>query len=242
MGRRIALLGTALLIAAVGTLLVYLYVERADDRALADQRPVEVLVAARQIPAGTKAGYAFNKDWFVAQAIPATAVAPNALSSVAEIEDQLTRTSIYPGQQIIEAMFSENAVAPVPFDLTGKRTAVAFQFNDPAQVAGFVQPGSHVMVFLTSDVEGTTRTRLLLPKAQVVAVGQTVQSAENGDENARGSKSSGGQQALLTLALTQKEAQKMILADSEGELYLGLLGEGDQGTPDKGVDGRSLFD
>ena len=53
MGRRLALLLTAVIIAAAGTTLVFLYVKHADDRALADQSPIRVLVATETIPAGT---------------------------------------------------------------------------------------------------------------------------------------------------------------------------------------------
>jgi pilus assembly protein CpaB len=244
-GRRVVLLGTALLIAAVGTLLVYLYVNRADDRALARQRPVEILVAARQVPAGTKAGDAFDQGWFVPRALPATALVPKALSSVAEIRDRLTRTAIYPGQQIVEPLFGETVSAPLPFALPEDRSAVSFQFNDPARVAGFVQPGSHVMVFLTSDLEGQSKTRLLLPDVQVVAVGQTAQGDTAAARRAAGAQprgaGGGGSQALLTLALTQDEAQRMIFAAASGDLYLGLLREGSHGTPDKGIDKKSLF-
>ena len=45
MGRRLALLIAAVLAAALGTSLVYAYVNKADDRAIAGQRPVNVLVA-----------------------------------------------------------------------------------------------------------------------------------------------------------------------------------------------------
>jgi pilus assembly protein CpaB len=240
--RRVSLLGTALLIAAVGTLLVYLYVQRADDRALATQEPMEVLVASRLVPAGTKAGDAYNSGVFVLRTIPASALAPGALSSVAEIKDRFTRAPIYPGQQIVEAQFGETATAPVPFDLPTGRSAVSFEFDDPARVAGFVQPGSRVMVFVTTDLDGKNKTRLLLPDVQVIAVGQIAQSDASakratGDQG----RAAGTGGALLTLALTQKEAQKMIFATAEGDLYLALLPEGTYGEPDKGVDSRSLF-
>jgi pilus assembly protein CpaB len=243
-GRRVVLLGTALLIAVVGTLLVYFYAQRADDRALARQRPVEILVAARQVPAGTKAGDAFDNGWFVPRALPATAVVPKALSSVAEIRDQLTRTAIYPGQQIVEPLFGETVSAPLPFDLPEGRSAVSFQFGDSARVAGFVQPGSHVMIFLTSDIEGQTKTRLLLPDVQVIAVGQTAQGDAAAARKPGGQAGGGGGgsgPALLTLALTQSEAQRMIFASASGDLYLGLLPEGAHGVPGKGADKNSLF-
>src|SRR6266508_2954875 len=121
---------TAVLIAAVGTLLVYLYVQRADDRALAGQHPVEVLVAARTVEAGTSAGEAFNKQWLKPQTLPEQAVADGAVSSVVDISEQVARTRIYPGQQIVKPLFgAEAAAAPVPFTLPDKHIAMSFEFD-----------------------------------------------------------------------------------------------------------------
>ena len=39
MGRRVALLTAAIVIAAIGTTLVYLYAKQANDRAIADAEP-----------------------------------------------------------------------------------------------------------------------------------------------------------------------------------------------------------
>lgn len=242
MGRRVILLVTALLIAAVGTLLVYGYVQRADDRALATQKPVQVLVAKKLVAPGIKAGVALDNGMFVLQPVPSYAVVSGALSSVAEIRDRVTRTTIVPGQQIYPQLFSETASAPARFGLQKGYSAVAFQFTDPAQVAGFVQPGNHVMVFVTTDVQGTKKTRLILDDAPVLAVGGTT-TDDAARRQVSGNDEGGGQKhALLTLALTQRQAEQMIFADSEGDLYLGLLPEGGKGSrADEGVDGKSLF-
>ena len=53
MGRRTVLLIAALVVAALGTALVWMYANRADERAQADAAPVEVLVATSDIGAGT---------------------------------------------------------------------------------------------------------------------------------------------------------------------------------------------
>ena len=53
MGRRTILLIAAILVAALGTGLVWLYADQADDAAMADQQPVEVLVAKMDIASGT---------------------------------------------------------------------------------------------------------------------------------------------------------------------------------------------
>ena len=52
MGRRVALLVAAIVIAAIGTTLVYLYAKQADDRAQADAQPVRRARGARAHPSG----------------------------------------------------------------------------------------------------------------------------------------------------------------------------------------------
>ncbi len=53
MGRRAALLIAAIVIAAIGTTLVYLYAKQANDRAIAEAKPVKVLVATAPDPGWT---------------------------------------------------------------------------------------------------------------------------------------------------------------------------------------------
>ena len=55
MGRRTILLIAAVVVAAVGTGLIFAYVNGVNDRALADQSPQQVLVAKVTIPSGTTA-------------------------------------------------------------------------------------------------------------------------------------------------------------------------------------------
>ena len=56
MGRRTLLLIVALVIAAVGTVLIFSFVKNAENEALEGQEPVEVLVATQQVASSTTAG------------------------------------------------------------------------------------------------------------------------------------------------------------------------------------------
>jgi pilus assembly protein CpaB len=64
------------------------------------------------------------------------------------------------------------------------KMAISVQLTDPARVAGFVSPGAEVAVFINAEPEeidtqtgATTKlpdfTRLLLPRVQVIGVGDT---------------------------------------------------------------------
>ena len=81
MGRRVALLIAAIVIAAIGTTLVYLYAKQANDRAIADAKPVKVLVATALIPAGQTADQALAAGSLVGTGASRRSRSPRAPSA-----------------------------------------------------------------------------------------------------------------------------------------------------------------
>jgi len=110
-GRRLALLIAAVLVAALGTALVFAYVKKADDRAIADQQPVSVLVAKTAVAPGTRVIDAANAGAFERKEFPQAAVVPGALSSTDPVRDQVVLTTIFPGQQLLTGMFGATAAS-----------------------------------------------------------------------------------------------------------------------------------
>jgi pilus assembly protein CpaB len=91
--------------------------------------------------------------------------------------------------------------------------ALSVSFAGAASVNGFVVPGSDVAVFLTSK-DGT---QLLLPRVSVIGVGPRTlvpASGQNTSQTASG---------IVTFAVTEGQAQKLIYAQTAGTLYLSLL-------------------
>jgi pilus assembly protein CpaB len=246
MGRRTFLLIAALAVAAVGTTMVFLYVNGVNDRALADQQPVQILVATAPIAAGTSAAEAQSAGALEKRKLSRASVAPGALSDITPIADKVALAPIFVGEQIIEAKFGQpgnTSNLPIP---EGK-LAVSVQLADPARVAGFVSPGSEVAIFLT--IEGGSGsgpksevTRVLLPKVQVIATGattvvSTTTTAEGQTQTEELPK------ALLTLAVSQSEAQKVVYGSQHGQMYFGLLTEDSKvDKSDDGVTAENLFD
>ena len=241
MNRRIALLIAALIIAGLGTGLVYAYVKSADDRAIQAQAPVSVLVAKVPIAAGTKVLDAANAGSFEVQELPAETVTPGALSSVDALAESVAIAPIFPGQQILSAMFGTSATASTVTGLAlpPGMIAVSVQFGDPQRVAGFVLPGSDVVVFLSGAIgEIPDTTRVLIPRARVVAAGPTTVTPPADPTQANVELLP---QALLTLAMNQQDATKIIFASTRGTLYLGLLNGASKIAPNPGVNAGSLF-
>jgi pilus assembly protein CpaB len=244
-GRRFALLISAVLVAALGTGLVFLYVQKADDRAIADQKPVKVLIAKLAIPAGTRVLDAANAGSFETKSVPQLAVAPGALSTTEPISTMVALTTIFPGQQLLTGMFGATAASNSSIAIPPGQIAASFSFSDPQRVAGFVQPGSQVAVFAkyTDPVEtGPFKDGvvLMLPRVTVIAVGPTTITPPADPSQANPEALS---RALITFALTQRQAEKLIYATTAGggSLYLGLLTDKSVVKPSAGVTGRNAL-
>lgn len=229
MGRRSVLLVAALVVAALGTTMVFFYVNGVNDRALAKQRPVSVQVAKNLIQPGTSVAAAIRAGDFASKTISGADQVVGAMGELAPITGLAATTTIYPGDQITKEKFGvAEATSTVP--IPANTLAVSVALSDPAQDAGFVTPGSHIALFLTSPLgKNGGGTRVLLPDVEVLAVGDrtTVPAATNGTETSQVSK------RILTLAVDQVDYQRVVFARTSGELSLGLLGKGF--TPDKNL-------
>ena len=215
MARRTALLLTAVLVAALGAALVGLYVRSVDQDALAKQHPVEVLVAKKLIPAGTTGAAAASDGSVKLTAVPRDALADGGtvLRDITSVANEVALAPIYPGEQILAEKFGkpgDSSTLRIPDPGT---MAVSITLDDPNRVDGFVVPGSQVAVFLTAD----GGTRLLLPKATVIAIGGRTLVPSSGQVASKTASD------VVTFGVTEDQAQKLIYAESVGKLYLGLL-------------------
>jgi pilus assembly protein CpaB len=227
------------LIAAIGTALVFAYVKKADDRAIADQQPVTVLIAKTAIAPGTRVIDAATAGAFQTKELPQSAVAPGALSTVDPIKNQVALGTIFAGQQLLTGMFGATAAADSSIAIPPGQLAVSFSFGDPQRVAGFLQPGSNVVVFLSSALAGGKQsTRVLMPKVTILAIGPTTITPP---ANPAQANPEAQPRAMLTLAVTQAQAERLIFASTQGAMYLGLLNDKSQIRPGSGVTAQNVF-
>jgi pilus assembly protein CpaB len=222
MGRRTVLLIAAIVVAALGAALVWMYADRADERAQADAAPVQVLVATVDIGAGTSGAAISEAASAELRTLPAASVPPGALSDLTPVTDLVTLGPVFAGQVLLQQVFGSVQQSGGGLTLPEGTMGIAISLGDPERVAGFVKPGSEVALFTTAEGVGGVaeqQTTILLPKVLVAAVGPTViaQPAE-GSSNTEAIPT-----AIMTLALTQEEAQKVILASQTTSLYMGLL-------------------
>lgn len=243
MKRRFGLLLAALLVAVFGTSAIYAYVNRVEAKTIDAGSPVDVLVAAARIPAGTTGSVVAQNKLATLQAVPQKNVPPGALTDLAGVDDKQLSSDVYPGEVLLAARFTDRSEARTgALAIPDNKIAISAQFDDPERVAGFVVPGSEVAIFNTAGGGSGTndppaRTGVILPRVQVIAVGPSTLRSD-------GATGAGQQQtssAILTLALTQAEAEKLVLAQHTGDLYVGLLSEKSEVKTSPGVSAGHLY-
>ncbi len=233
MDRRRVLLVAAAVVAALGTVLVFLYVRGADSRAQERFETTEVLVATAQIERGERLADAATAGKLALQAVPRGQVLPGALVTTEGVDQQIALTAIYPGEQVVPQKLGETAVEETRLNIPEQGDmAMSINLTDPARVAGFVNPGSEVAIFINGSdpVTGQPFSRVLLTRVTVIAVGSTTPVTTTTTTDGQGGQ--GGQQVvealprtLITLSVSQVQMQRILLGQQQGELSFALLTE-----------------
>ncbi|GGK39083.1 hypothetical protein GCM10010124_34850 [Pilimelia terevasa] len=265
MKRRLLAVLAAFLLAAVGCLAVVAYVRGADARAVAGKQAVTVLVAAKRIPAGTTGAKLRAGDLTERVVVPAQTAPADALDAVPPALDALVLTAdLQPRQLVLRGAFGESTKSTGGLPLPAGKLAVSVELSAAERVAGFVRPGASIAVFSTfttragrgrvpsgetSVVSGAANvhaTRVLLPRVEVLAVGG--QGAPGAVAGANPAPTPGGKAdkgadtpLLVTVGVTQPEAERLIHATVTSTLYLALLDSATTVAPGTGVDTNTLY-
>ena len=251
MARRSVLLLVAVVVAALGTAMIIMYVQGIDARAAEGQERVEVLTAKEIIESGETVEEAQAAGKFAKSDVIREDMVDGALTDTSAINGQVATGTIYPGEQLISQKFGATAAADESLQIPEDKLAVSVELTDPARVAGFVEPGSEVAIFTSADPEvykpdGSTQklspyTRLLLPKVQVIGVGTTSVHTETTTDDEGQETTEEVPRTILTVAVDQEQSEKLIYAARNGDLSFALLSEKSKVTDGPGVTARDIM-
>jgi pilus assembly protein CpaB len=256
--RRILTLIVAIVLAVIGTTAVLIYVKQADQRALNGQKAVTELVATQQIPAGTTARTAMTNGWLAGQKFPASSVPSTAIGSITPDVAGLVFTSSLPaGQLLTRPILGVSVTSQTGFAVPKGMVAISIQMCVDKAVAGYIQAGSKVAIFntifkvpvqnsgcgslnITSKQLGF-KTRLVLNNVEVLAVGNAPASTSGGatstafSQNNNNNSTQGQTTELITVAVSQQDAERLINLATIYVPYMALLGNASGTTTDGSV-------
>jgi len=239
MDRRRILLTTATLVAALGIALVFLYARGADARAEERFATTPVLQVTAVIEAGEPIADAVAAGKVATAEIAEGARLPTAYTAAGALDQaSVALTTLYPGEQLIpEKLGDAAATGPQLLIPDTGELAISVNLTDPSRVAGFVTPGSEVGVFVTTP----SYTRVLLERVRVLGVGSTTPVSTTTTDEEGQQRVEQLPRTLITLSLTQKQAERVLFAQSVGELAFGLLTDESDVEPDGPTGAENLF-
>jgi pilus assembly protein CpaB len=134
---------------------------------------------------------------------------------------RVARTAVFKGEPIVPGRLAPEGTAPgLEVKITPGKRAFGLRINDVAGIAGMVQPNSRVdiMVIMDNDAQGKRVAKLFMSNMRVLAIGPVVQRADDGRPiNSH----------VATIEVTPDEAERLAIAQSQGQIALVLRGYGD---------------
>lgn len=219
-------------LAAAAVLLTMMYVRNVRADAEEGSSLVRVVVAARDIVAGTPGSEAVDDRLLKEREVPRRSVVPGAISNPAQVSGLVASDQIYAGEQVTTRRFAPLAEAGVVGQLSGTERALEVPGNQYQLLAGTLVDGDRIDVvasikYRVKDVDGTspgadlerTASRIVLRDLLVLqaAVAPDSDSGLGGESNVTGS---------VILAVTDSQAQKLFFVMKNGDWSLQLRPKG----------------
>lgn len=247
MTKRIIAIVAAVTLAAVGTLVLVLYVRSAEERALAGEETVDVLIVDTDVPLGTAAEALADRTRV--ERIPVKVQAAGAVADLDVLAGQVTTAPLVAGEQVIAGRFVEPAEL-VAVEIPDGLLEVTVSLTPDRVVGGVLEPGDTVAVFSSfedleeeleegtndaedaeSEVRSTDTTHLILHKVLVSnvqgergraagAAAPAATTAADGDEEEEQSAPSNN--LLVTLAVDAPSAERVVFTAEHGTMWLAL--------------------
>jgi pilus assembly protein CpaB len=245
MKRRLLAAVAALVLLAVGTVLVLAYVEGADARALAGVRTTQVLVADKVIPEGTPADELTGL--VRTDVLPQKAAVDGRVTDLDELAGLVATVELQPGEQLLLSRFGEAELGgtagtvAVPAGLQ----EVSVLLEPQRALGGRLTPGDTVGVVVSIEggkthfvVHHVLLTEIKGAPAPVdpATEGQTEAASDDGTGTASTGSSVPTQSLMITLAVTAAQAEAVVFGMEHGAVWLTLENE------DSDTGGTSVVD
>jgi Flp pilus assembly protein CpaB len=146
---RVRNLALPLGLAAAAAILIGIYVVSYRNSVTHGAGLVEVIVATRDIPAGTEGSTIAGGGYLKSQTIPRRAVVPGAVTTAGALTSKVTADQIYEGEQISLRQFVPMAQGGIFANFSGNQRLVIVPGNQYQLLAGTLKDGDRVDVIVT---------------------------------------------------------------------------------------------
>jgi pilus assembly protein CpaB len=243
----------ALLLAGLAAGAVFMYVQGIQEETRAAEERVSVIVAKEDIPPGTELDPLLSGGMFTRLQVPRTTLIRGVVTTLDQLQGNQSSSPILAGEQISTARLRGQAefgggVLGIP---EGHK-AVTLPLEAPRALGGVLRTGDHVSIYATFLEAGKTSAKIRVDEAGSVTTATGKLSAVPGltitvvpdvqvlraavpGSGELGTSSEDRKTLMVTMALTPRDAQRVIFAMERAEVWLGLLPPNEAGAAEAAV-------
>jgi len=209
--RTLVVVGVAVALASLASYGVYRAIQRIPVREVPIASHFAV-VATQTVPVGTM----ITKDQVRLAAWPDESPVAGGFTKVEDVIGRGVTASIVQNEPVTESNIApREAGAGLPPMIPPGMRAMAVRVNDVIGVAGFTVPGTRVDVVVTVKPDKDSVSRVVVSNVQVLSAGTKIDQQKSKDGQAIPS-------AVVTLLVTPRDAERLALASTEGQIVLAL--------------------
>lgn len=224
-------------LAAIGALLVGLYVVSYRNDVQKGADTVSVLVAARDIPEGTAGTEVASGGYLKSAQVLRRNVVPGAIAKGSELGSVVAAGTIYQGEQVTVRQFEPQAQAGIFSKFSGLQRAMVISGDANQLLAGTVQNDDRVDVIANVHYRiGQTphvASRTVLADVPVIQAPDSPKAGGLGGDNSSASS--------ITLAVTSAQAQRLLFAVKNSDWWLVLRPSAHPKTPPPSIETLNTF-
>ena len=244
-GRLIGAIAAGLL----AVMLTWLYIGSRESSLLSLSQPQSIVVATADIPGNT----VIEAGMFEARNVPSAFAQPRAITRIEDVQGRVAMVPIAAGTQILATMLGDESEGALAYEVPAGQRAVTIGAADVTGVGGLVRPGNRVDILGTFEfgrptgvgqngiityADERTETRLMMQDVRILAVDQEhrrrgaaprpVPVVTDPDAPPAAAVETRGIQNV-TVLVSLRQAQELILAQEIGALTLALRSNLDAG-------------
>jgi Flp pilus assembly protein CpaB len=219
MNYRVKNIGIAVGLAALAAILTSVYVVNYKRHVQQGEGKVTVLVAAKDIPAGTAGADIIDQKMLKEQTVPRKAIVAGAISTPEQLAQYVATQDVYEGEQVSTRRFAPPKEQGIRSQIKGTQRAYELGGESHQLLAGTLKAGDHVDVvggwtIKNAKDEDAAVTRVVLRNLLVMRAPEGTSSATVTTPGAGGES--------VQLRVSDAQAQKLHWIQENGSFYLTL--------------------
>jgi len=215
MNYRVKNIGIAIGLAALAAILTSVYVVNYKRHVQRGEDKVTVLVAARDIPAGTSGADVIDQKMLKEQTVPRKSIVAGAISTPDQLSQYVATQDVYEGEQVSTRRFAPPSEQGIRAQIKGTQRAYQLPGTSDQLLAGTIQNGDHVDVVGTWQVDAGTGGNGPVVSRVLIRDVLVLRAPEGTASTKVTSPGQGGE--TVQLRVTDAQAQKLLWIQENGE-------------------------